>query len=326
MFSSNKDTRMTIEVIPCSDASSLLEALGAWERKGNFVFRGQSSSGWSLEPGIMRSQGCSEFFQQPGTDFFGRGDSITHENHELYLLKSFVYGCDKQGIKIPGDTSELREALGLIGKGGLEMVPYDPFKLTIHSSHTPKDLIDMSFYPLIAMAQHHGLPTRFLDWSRSSKVAAYFAVASVSQALMDCADSESSLCVWMLDFEKLNKCSEIDFRAISVPLSVSENARSQDGCFTTQTRLCNELMTLDSAVAHQKESGVLKKFTLPYRGALNLLKELVMNRISPSSIYPGPSGAVMESTKVLELMDFDKRLRVFPNHDGNHRRIPAGNN
>jgi hypothetical protein len=39
--------------------------------------------------------------------------------------------------------------------------------------------------PVAALAQHHGIPTRILDWSHDSRIAAYFACSNVSESEMD---------------------------------------------------------------------------------------------------------------------------------------------
>ena len=57
---------------------------------------------------------------------------------------------------------------------------------------------DSNFWKVVSLAQHHGLPTRLLDWTFSPYVAAHFATESYSDYNVDCA-------IWRVDFVKCQK-------------------------------------------------------------------------------------------------------------------------
>ncbi len=149
-------------------------------------------------------------------------------------------------------------------------------------------------WDLLALAQHHGLPTRLLDWSYSALIALWFAVDSPPH--LDKNGTAQEGVVWILaanvnDFRTdTNTADPLDNNITKIFRSngVSRRISAQSGVFTVHKIMDdNRLIRFEN---NKNYKNKLTKLKIKGENFAKLRKQLSMLGIHYASIYPDIDG------------------------------------
>jgi FRG domain len=259
----------------------------------SWVYRGHADSTWRLLPSQNRRASLARHF---GAKYGGDGPYCQPEPSDLgALMVEFVHALNRAGYRVPApDRFDLDQVAEKV-KGGQP------------DAHT---------HEVIALAQHHELPTYMLDWTRYATIAAYFAASEIANLQ---GELKGQIEVWGLHKTMIQNAGQggqvpvprhdgstqtipAKLHVSAPPLRANPNLHAQGGLFTFITHpnlpagvLLDTAMVVEAMAAPNRFSEpAMHRLTLPQSKAGELLFLLSHDRVTGAAMFPGYGGVVRD--------------------------------
>ncbi len=282
----------------------LLLSAPHWQsaKRGDIAFRGQACSNWPLDPSAFRDNQTVGYEEGAQQGFLSK--VAGQAQAEFNAVHQFVVAADTAGLPITETGARLL----------LQENPRHIFDDPNWQYRWPNDEI----VEILALAQHHGVPTRLLDFTEDPWVAAYFAGSSAWETgpLPEAEGATPPLSVWAIDLRFVRAVGGISHRyperiaEVRVPRANNSYLNAQFGFFLMD-RGANDVMargeplSIDRTVVSRAsfwstgrrlakyriepnwfDNVPVRQVNLPAHLAADLLMELANRGITKGSLMP----------------------------------------
>ena len=218
-------------------------------QRGQLAYRGQEASCWLLVPKAFRTDVMSKYSSVRLPVKLVR--VVPQARAEFDVVQQFVVAADAAGLQITEAG----------GRFLLQEHPRHIFNDDDWEYSWPKG----QFLETLALAQHHGIPTRLLDFTEDPLVAAYFAASPIwdpkKSQIREGKDGEH-LAVWVIDLRFVKAVNSIRGRyperigEVRVPRARNTFLHAQSGIFLVDRGANDviarrELLSIDSALVER---------------------------------------------------------------------------